>query len=135
MYLRIRPGTRQPWLASISFLFLSWVVTAWANGEITTREESASPSVATAIALLGGAIAILGVFVAVRGGKASSNLEIKFGPDRTLKLTKLTQGVVIVLIGAAILIAGIYNLPKTTKEETMKAKTIEKTNGRVILRH
>ncbi len=104
----------------------------WANGEITTHEETTSTAVALAICVIGGIIAILGIIVAARGGRASSNLEIKFGENKTLTLNKLTQGVVIVLIGAGILIAGLYNLPKHTREETIKAKTIEEKDGKRI---
>ena len=106
----------------------------WPNGEITTREETTSTVVALVICVIGGIIAILGIIVAARGGRASSNLEIKFGENKTLKLSKLTQGVVIVLIGAAILIAGLYNLPKHTKQETIKAKTIEEKDGKRIFK-
>ncbi len=108
---------------------------AFANGEIVTREESTSIVVPLIISALGGAVAILGVLLAARGGRAASGLRITFGKDKTLTLTKLTQGVVIVLIGAAILIAGLYNLPKTKKEETIKAKTIEEKDGKKIYRN
>jgi hypothetical protein len=46
----------------------------------------------------------------------------------------VTQGVVIVLIGAGILVAGLYNIPKNTKEETIKAKEIEERDGKRIYR-
>jgi len=108
--------------------------TCWANGEITTHEETTSTVVALVICVIGGVIAILGIVVAAKGGRASSDLEIKFGENKTLKLSKLTQGVVIVLVGAAVLIAGLYNLPKTTKQETIKAKTIEEKDGTRVLR-
>jgi hypothetical protein len=57
-----------------------------------------------------------------------------FLENKTLRLSKLTQGAVIVLAGAAILIAGLYNLPKHTKQETIKAKTIEEKDGKRVYR-
>lgn len=121
------------WLFLCVFVMVLFAQGAcWANGEITTHEETTSTVVALVICVIGGIIAILGIIVAARGGRASSNLEIKFGENKTLKLSKLTQGVVIVLAGAAILFAGLYNLPKHTKQETIKAKTIEETDGKRV---
>lgn len=59
---------------------------------------------------------------------------MQFGKNRRLELTRLTQGVVIVIVGAAILIVGLYNLPKVKKEETIKAKTIEGEGGKRVYR-
>lgn len=109
--------------------------TASANGEITTHEETTSIVVPLIISLIGGAVASLGIYLAAKGGRAASNLRITFGANRTVTLTRLTQGVVIVLIGATILVAGLYNLPKVKKEETIKAKTIEEQNGKRVLEH
>lgn len=114
-------------------VFVSWARFGWANGEITTHEEATSSVVAVVISVLGGAIAILGILVAAKGGSARSNFKITFGEKKTLTLTKLTQGVVIVLVGAAILIVGLYNLPKVMKEETIKAKIIEEKDGKKFL--
>lgn len=113
-------------------LFFPFSSIGWTNGVITSHEETTSIVVPIVISLIGGIIAILGIFIAAKGGRASSNLEIKFGENKKLTLTRLTQGVVIVIIGAAILIAGLYNLPTTKKEKTVKAKTIEERDGKVI---
>lgn len=118
----------------VVLIVLAAAADALANGEITTREETISFIVPLVISLLGGIVAILGIYVAAKGGRGTSNLRITFGKHKTLSLTKLTQGVVIVFIGAAILTAGLYNLPGTKKEETIKAKVIEEKDGKKIYR-
>ena len=108
------------------FLTLGLAASANANGHITTVKDETSSTVALVIAAAGFLVSVLGVIVVLRGKRGSSNLNIQFGEHRTLRLTALTQGVLIVLFGVVILIVGLYKLPRSTFSEKIDAKEIQK---------
>lgn len=102
------------------------VSNAMANGSITTTEYSANSLIRIVIAVMGGIIAVLGVFLAFKNAGALSN--VSFSRAR-VDMKGVSQGVVITLLGGAILIAGIYFLPEKASITETKGKSIEIDSG------
>ena len=107
-----------------------------ANGEVTETEYSTSLSEATGIvriivAVFGGVIGVLGIVVAFRGIGGTAEVSVSVSEHRNLSMKRISQGVVITLIGAAILIGALYLLPEKKTERQIKGKeiTIERESG------
>jgi glycerol uptake facilitator-like aquaporin len=107
----------------------------YANGELTETEYSTSISEATGIvriivAIFGGIIGVLGIYVTLKNVIGKSDISLSISETKSAKFTNLTQGVVITIIGAAILIGAVYLLPDKKKERHIKGKEIifEKTS-------
>lgn len=112
-----------------------------ANGKVTETVFSTSLSEATGIvriivAVFGGVIGVLGIAVAVKGVAGKADLTMSLSEHRNLSLKRISQGVVITLIGAGILVAALYLLPekRTEREVTGKEVIIERDEGRERLR-
>jgi hypothetical protein len=108
-----------------------------ANGEVTETQYSTSLSEATGIvriivAVFGGIIGVLGVVVAFRGVGGTADVSMSVSEHRKLSLKRVSQGVVITLVGAAILIGALYLLPEKRTERQIKGKdiTIERDSGK-----
>lgn len=100
-----------------------------ANGEVTETHYSTSLSEATGIvriivAVFGGIIGVLGIVVALRGVGGSTDVSMSISEHQKLSLKRVSQGVVITLIGAAILIGALYLLPEKRTERQIKGKDI-----------
>ena len=118
----------------IFFLVVNGVL---ANGEVTETQYSTSLSEATGIvriivAVFGGIIGLLGIVVAFRGVGGTADVSMSVSEHRKLSLKRVSQGVVITLIGAAILIGALYLLPEKRTERQIKGKeiTIERESGK-----
>ncbi len=120
----------------VLLVFFGVVGGVLANGEITETQFSTSLSEATGIvrvivAVFGGIIGILGIVVAFRGVGGTADVSMSVSEHRKLSMKRISQGVVITLIGAAILIGTLYLLPEKKTERQMKGKeiTIERKSG------
>ena len=124
-------------LLVVLLIFFSVVNGVLANGEVTETQYSTSLSEATGIvriivAVSGGIIGVLGILVAFRGVGGTADVSMSVSEHRKLSLKRVSQGVVIMLIGAAILIGALYLLPEKRTERQIKGKeiTIEHESGK-----
>ena len=113
----------------------------FANGKITETEFSTSLTEATGIvriivAVFGGLIGVLGIAVAAIGIGGKADVTMSLSEHKKLSLTRVSQGVVITVIGAAILVAAVYLLPekRTEREVSGKEITIERDQTREKVR-
>ena len=120
-----------------TLLFFAGVGVALANGEVTETQFSTSLSEATGIvriivAVFGGLIGVLGIVLAFRGVGGTADVSMSVSEHRKLSMKRVSQGVVITLIGAAILIGALYLLPEKRTERQVKGKdiTIERDAGK-----
>ncbi len=125
----------------VFFVFICVVSGVLANGEVTETEYSTSLSEATGIvrvivAVFGGIIGVLGIVVAFRGVGGAADVSIAVSEHRKLSMKRISQGVVITLIGAAILIGALYFLPEKKTERQIKGKeiTIERESDQERMR-
>jgi len=114
---------------------------AFANGKITETEFSTSFTEATGIvriivAVFGGLNGVLGIAVAAKGIGGKADVTMSLSEHKKLSLTRVSQGVVITVIGAAILVAAVYLLPekRTEREVSGKEITIERDQTREKVR-
>ncbi len=98
---------------------------AFANGEIIEVTYSTEVIVRLVIAVLGGLLAIFGVFLTIRAARTTSDVEVALDTKR-LTLKRVSQGVVIVLMGSLILVASLYFLPERSAETTITGEEITK---------
>lgn len=75
----------------------------------------------------------MGIFVAFKGAAGKADVSVSLSEHRSLSMKGVSQGVVITLIGAGILVGALYFLPekKTERELTGKEITIERGAGKV----
>lgn len=116
-------------LLVVLLLFFLVVNGVLANGEVTETQYSTSLSEATGmvriiVAVFGGIIGVLGIVVALRGVGGTAEVSMSVSEHRKLSLKRVSQGVVITLIGAAILIGALYLLPEKRTERHIKGKEI-----------
>jgi len=108
---------------------------ALANGEETTTEYSANAWIRTVIAVIGGVIAVLGIVLAFKNATALSDVGVSGSREKgiNLHLKKVSQGVIITLLGVVVLVAGLYLLPDKSVVHIVKGKVIETTpsGGRI----
>jgi len=102
---------------------------AFANGHVTETEYSTSISEATGIvriivAVFGGVIGLLGILIAVKGVAGKADVSVSVSEYKKLSMRHVSQGVIITLIGAAVLIGAVYLLPEKRKELQIKGKEI-----------
>ena len=93
----------------------------------SSSEEAISIIPSMVIIIFGGLLSILGV-KHILIGNASSTFTLNLGKN-SLKLTKLTQGVVVVIIGALILVVGLCKIPTKKTHTTETKTTITYPNG------
>ena len=105
-------------------MFLALAEPVFANGRISEEAEWASTIVAIIIVIAGGLISLLGVYIVSRRHRGSSDVAIKIGPKLEMKMTKLTQGVVIVLLGVIVLVVGLLYLPSNKTKRTVEGERI-----------
>ncbi len=116
-------------LALILVALLTAISLAGANGTITETEYSTSLAEATGIvriivAIAGGVVAVLGIVVALRNIGGTAGVEISVSEQKKMAFKNISQGVVIVLIGAAMLVAAVYLLPEKQRERHITGKEI-----------
>jgi glycerol uptake facilitator-like aquaporin len=124
-------------LLVVLLIFFSVVNGVLANGEVSETQYSTSLSEATGIvriivAVFGGIIGVLGIVVAFRNVGGTADVSMSVSEHRKLSLKRVSQGVVITLIGAAILTGALYLLPEKRTERQIKGKeiTIERESGK-----
>ncbi|TVM00771.1 MAG: hypothetical protein CV087_12225 [Candidatus Brocadia sp. WS118] len=124
-------------LLAVMLVFSSLVHGVLANGEVTETQYSTSLSEATGmvriiVAVFGGIIGMLGIVVALRGVGGTAEVSMSVSEHKKLSLKRVSQGVVITLTGAAILIGALYLLPEKRTERQIKGKeiTIERESGK-----
>ena len=110
---------------------------ALANGSLRETEFSTSLTEATGVvriivAVFGGAIGVLGIFVAFKGAGGMADVAASVSRSAKFSMKRVSQGVVITLIGAAILVSALYFLPDKRTERVLSGKevTIERTPER-----
>jgi len=88
------------------------------------------------VAVFGGLIGVLGIAVAAKGIGGKADVTMSLSEHKKLSLTRVSQGVVITVIGAAILVAAVYLLPekRTEREVSGKEITIERDQTREKVR-
>ena len=128
-------------LAAVALLLLCGIGMlnlAYGNGAVRETEYSTSLSEATGIvriivAVFGGLIGLFGIVVAFKGAAGKADLSVSVSEHRSLSMKRVSQGVVITLIGAAVLVGALYFLPekRTERELTGKEITIEREAGKV----
>jgi multisubunit Na+/H+ antiporter MnhB subunit len=110
------------------------------QGEVTEQVYSTGLTEATGIVriivvVFGGFISLLGVYVSLKSVSGKADVAISLDKNRKINFKRISQGVVITVVGAIVLIAAIYLLP--TKRSEMKINgtdiTIEEGNGRHIV--
>ncbi|MDR4507836.1 MAG: hypothetical protein MRJ65_06300 [Candidatus Brocadiaceae bacterium] len=114
-----------------AFLFAALTIgdSAFANGEVTEIEYSTSLSEATGIvriivAAFGGLIGLLGILVTVKGVFGMADVSVSLSEHKKLSMKRVSQGVVITLIGAAVLLGAVYLLPEKRTERQIKGKEL-----------
>jgi hypothetical protein len=110
---------------------------AFANGSVREIEYSTSLSEATGIvrvvvAVFGGLIGILGIVVAFKGVGGAADVSATVGKRARLSMKRVSQGVVLTFIGAAVLVGALYFLPEKRSEREMLGKeiSIERDEGK-----
>jgi hypothetical protein len=103
---------------------------AGANGGVRETEYSTSLSEATGlvriiVAAFGGLIGLLGILLAFKGATAKAEVSVSVSEHHKIVFKRVSQGVVITIIGAAILIAAVYLLPEKRSEREITGKEIE----------
>jgi len=134
-----RPSTQWLTLVTVLFVFVIGMAgLAYGNGTVKETEFSTSLSEATGIvriivAVFGGLIGLLGILVALKGVAGKADISVSLSEHRSLSMKRVSQGVVITLIGAAVLVGALYFLPekKTERELTGKEIVIEREPGKV----
>ena len=131
--------------ASRAVTFLAYVVAIaaltpdalLANGSVRETEYSTTLTEATGVvrivvAVFGGLIGVLGIVVALKGVGGAAEVSASVGKQAKLSMKRVSQGVVLTLIGAAVLVGALYFLPdkKTERELTGKEISIEREAGR-----
>ena len=116
-------------LAWLSSALILMPVFALANGEETTTEYSTNAWIRAVIAGIGGLIAVLGILLAFKNATALSDVGLSGGREKgvNVQLKKVSQGVIITLLGVVVLVAGLYLLPDKSVVTTVKGKVIETT--------
>ena len=124
-------------LLVVLLIFFSVVNGVLANGEVSETQYSTSLSEATGIvriivAVFGGINGVLGIVVAFRNVGGTADVSMAVSEHKKLSLKRVSQGVVITLIGAAILTGALYLLPEKRTERQIKGKeiTIERESGK-----
>ena len=113
----------------LSLVFFFVAAEVLANGEVTNIEyptgiTEAAGIVRVIVAVFGGVIGVLGIVVAIRGVGGTADVSMSVSEHKNLSMKRVSQGVVITLIGAAILISALYLLPEKKTERHIKGKEI-----------
>ena len=130
--MKLRRCDQKQWHSSLEMIALSCLLialavlapTALANGSVTEWRESTSVVVPLVILVLGGVVALLGVYIVFRRQRGSSDVTIQIGPTVIIRMSRLTQGVLVVLLGVIVLIVGLLNVPRTTTKRDIQGKVI-----------
>jgi len=134
----IEASTRRLVLSlAVVALVVSLAELASANGSVRETQYSTSLTEATGIvrvvvAVFGGLIGILGIVVAIKGVAGTADVSGSVAKYGKISMKRVSQGVVITLIGAAILISALYFLPEKKTERELQGKeiTIEREPGK-----
>ena len=121
----VHAGPRVFWTVAIGYAFaILFPQLVLANGHITETTYSADAFIRLLIAGIGGVLAVLGVALAFKNSGIISSVSLS---TSGAEFRKISQGVVIALLGVIVLIAGLYLLPDKTKVTDTTGKTITET--------
>jgi len=125
-------------LISVAAIAFCATALVFANGSVRETEYSTSLTEATGVvrivvAVFGGLIGVLGIVVALKGVGGAADVSASVGKHANLSMKRVSQGVVLTLIGAAVLVGALYFLPdkKTERELTGKEISIEREAGKI----
>jgi hypothetical protein len=125
---------------SVLFLLAGLSVSGLVHGMVNETEYSTSLSEAAGIvriivAAFGGIIGVLGIVVTLKGVGDTADVSMSVAEHKSLSMKRVSQGVVITLIGAAILIGALYLLPEKKTERQIKGEEIriERKDGEETL--
>ncbi len=115
-------------LFMVFVLLLVGTSLVFANTDVVETEYSTS-IVRIIVVAIGGIISVLGIVVAYKGIGGKADVELSVSEQKKIIFKNVSQGVVITIIGALILIAAVYFLPEKGKERSITAKelTIERS--------
>jgi O-antigen/teichoic acid export membrane protein len=109
----------------ISFI-LGLASVALANGSVT--ETSVNNVVLIAVICLGGLISLLGAIMVFRGIGGKSDVDLALSEKKKISFKKVSQGVVVIIVGALILIGALY---LGQQKRTITGKTVDLNHGKV----
>jgi hypothetical protein len=95
-----------------------------------TVETPASGPIAAitmVVAALGGLVAVLGVVVAIKGVAGKSDVTVALSKSKQVALKKISQGALMTLIGAGVMLGAVRFFPKERREIQGKEKTTTTT--------
>jgi hypothetical protein len=118
--------------AVLSLAVLAAPTLGWANGQVTETVYSTDAVVRILIAAIGGVLAVLGVVLAFKNAMLTSDVSLS---RSSVEFRKISQGVVIALLGVAVLIAGLYLLPDKTSVTDITGKEIIRSPEGTAVRH
>ena len=118
-------------LAASVYIFLVNSHLAWAI--VKKGPSNGTSYLFIIIAVIGGIIALLGIILAFRGVTSPAEVSIKIPNIGAFKFNKVSQGVVLAIIGAIILVSVLYLYPTTTTKTITETTTTEGEDGTRII--
>ncbi len=118
-------------LAALGYIFLVNSNLAWAI--VKKGPSNGTSYLFIIIAVIGGIIALLGIILAFRGVTSPAEVSIKVTKIGAFRFSKVSQGIVLVIIGAIIMIAVLYLYPTTTTKTITETTTTEDEDGTRII--
>ncbi|GEM_PF-2681551 len=109
------------------YIFLMDLNIVWAA--IKTEPSNGASCLFIVVTVLGGIIAFMGIILAFRGVTSPADISFKIPNIGTFKLSKIGQGIVLVVIGAIILIFALYLSPTTITKTVTETITTEDADG------
>lgn len=113
----------------LSQIIIASASNAWAV--ITKGQGRGAEYLAYGSALLGAVIAILGLVLVFRGVKSPADVSIELSGIGKLSMTRVGQGVVLVVVGAAISLLSIYFYPREVKKEILEKEIVTTEEGKM----
>jgi hypothetical protein len=99
-----------------------------ANGELRETNYSVEAGVRWFVIAIGGLIALGGIILTSMNIRTLASVDISL-EKKSASMRQVSQGVVIAIVGAAVLVATMYFLPEKSSERTVTGKTIEFAPG------
>jgi hypothetical protein len=99
-------------------------ITEYSSGSL----NSGNTIIRIIIAVIGGLISVLGILLAFKNAGALSDVNVSL-TNHSLQFKRISQGVVIALLGVIVLIVGLYVLPDKAMVTDESAKSIQVMPG------
>jgi len=114
-------------ISLLIFFILGLGSVALANGEVTVT--SVSNVVLVVVICLGGLISLLGAIMVFRGIGGKSDVDLALSKKGKISFKKVSQGVVVIIVGALILLGALY---LGQQKRTITGKRIDLKRGEVL---